>query len=103
MCARKTSHASFGLPTLRRTPPLAQVLPDDAVPDDAVPDAHRAVVYQALARIDYAVRELDSILRTYSPTDARVFDLRHAVTRLDMARHNGHSWLVCHPAQEEQP
>ena len=98
MCARKTSHASVGLPTLRRTPPLAQVLPDDAVPA-----AHRAVVYQALARIDYAVRELDSILRTYSPTDARVFDLRHAATRLDMALHNGHSWLVCHPAQEEQP
>ena len=93
MCARKASSAH---PTQRQTPPLSQVLPDDAVPA-----VHRAVVYQALARIDYGVRELDGILRTYPPTDARVFDLRHAATRLEMALHNGHSWLVCHPAQED--
>lgn len=103
MSARKASQASVGLPTLRQTPPLAPVTPmtPAGVSPEAVPAMHRAVVYQALARVDYAVRELDSILREYEARDGRVFDLRHAATRLDMVLHIGHSWLVCHPALEE--
>ena len=91
MCARKTSQA---FPTTRITPSLPL--------ENVIPSVHRAVVYQALARVDYAVRELDSILRTYAPQDARVFDLRHAATRLDMVLHIGHSWLVCHPPEQER-
>ncbi len=91
MCAREASQA---VPTARPTPPLLQ--------EEAIPPVHRAVVYQALARVDYAVRELDSILRTYAPQDGRVFDLRHAATRLDMVLHIGHGWLVCHPPEQER-
>lgn len=97
MSARKATHV---LRSSRQTPPVNQVIPD--VSPNAVPAAHRAVVYQALARVDYAVRELDSILRTYAPQDGRVFDLRHAATRLDMVLHIGHSWLVCHPPEQER-